>query len=89
MSAPYTGSYEEDTQTLFFDQSVEPTFLERNVDYDKDHSNKAVTIRVPLGDEPPTIPDLLNGLGIGDLEDNYLYSLYSVDANVPEDLQVV
>ena len=85
MSEPYTGSYEADSRTLFFDPSVEPTFLERHVNYDKDGAE--VTVKIP--DNGETIDEALSGLGITDLRDNYLYSHYNVDANVPKDLQEV
>ena len=87
MSEPYTGSYEDDSRTLFFDSSVEPTLLERHIDYNKDHSNDAVTVK--LTDTGGTIDEVLSGLGISDLSDHYLYSHYNVDANVPENLQSV
>ena len=85
MSAPYTGSYQEDTRVLFFDKSVEPTLIERGLDYDKEKD--VVSITVP--DNGELHHDVLTGLGISDLEDNYLYSHYNVDANVPENLQEV
>ena len=89
MSEPYTGSYEADSRTLFFDQSVEPTLLERHIDYNK--TNDTVTIK--LTDTGETVSEVLVSLGISDLEDNYLYSHYNVDANVynniPENMQSV
>ena len=85
MSAPYTGSYESDSRTLFFDKSVEPTLIERSVDYDKEGNE--VTIKIPENGE--MLDQVLNDLGISDLSDNYLYSQYNVDANVPEELQEV
>ena len=87
MSEPYTGSYEADSRTLFFDPSVEPTFLERHVNYEKDHSNK--TLNIKITDNGEMLDEVLNDLGISDLSDNYLYSQYNVDANVPENLQSV
>ena len=87
MSEPYTGSYQEDTRVLFFDTSVEPTFLERHVNYEKDHSNN--TLNVKITDNGEMLDEVLNDLGISDLSDNYLYSHYNVDANVPKDLQEV
>ena len=85
MSEPYTGSYESDSRTLFFDKSVEPTLIERSVDYDKEGNE--VTIKIPENGE--MLDQVLNDLGISDLSDNYLYSQYNVDANVPENLQEV
>ena len=85
MSEPYTGSYQEDTRVLFFDKSVEPTLIERSVNYDKD--GVEVTVKIP--DNGETIDEALADLGITDLRDNYLYSHYNVDANVPENLQSV
>tara|TARA_Y100001968_G_scaffold176117_1_gene161393 strand:- start:39 stop:296 length:258 start_codon:yes stop_codon:yes gene_type:complete len=85
MSEPYTGSYQEDTRVLFFDKSVEPTLIERGIDYGKE--NNEVLIKVP--DNGELHHEVLAGLGITDLEDNYLYSHYNVDANVPENLQSV
>tara|TARA_B100001250_G_scaffold310587_1_gene272509 strand:+ start:296 stop:553 length:258 start_codon:yes stop_codon:yes gene_type:complete len=85
MSEPYTGSYKEDTRVLFFDKSVEPTLTERSINYNKDGNE--VTITIP--DNGETIGEALTDLGITDLEDNYLYSHYNVDANVPENLQSV
>ena len=85
MSEPCTGSYQEDTRVLFFDKSVEPTLIERGLDYDKEKD--VVSITVP--DNGELHHDVLTGLGISDLEDNYLYSYYNVDANVPENLQSV
>ena len=85
MSEPYTGSYQEDTRVLFFDKSVEPTLIERSINYNKDGSE--VTITMP--DNGETIDEALADLGITDLRDNYLYSHYNVDANVPENLQSV
>ena len=85
MSEPYTGSYQEDTRVLFFDKSVEPTLMEMGVNYDKDGAE--VTVKIP--DTGETIDEALSGLGITDLRDNYLYSHYNVDANVPENLQEV
>ena len=89
MSEPYTGSYESDSRTLFFDQSAEPTLLERHIDYNK--TNDVVTIKIT--DNGEMLDEVLSGLGISDLSDIYLYSQYNVDANVynnlPEDLQVV
>jgi len=85
MSEPYTGSYQEDTRVLFFDKSVEPTLIERSINYDKEKD--VVTITIP--DNGELHHEALAGLGITDLEDNYLYSHYNVDANVPENLQEV
>ena len=85
MSEPYTGSYTEDTRVLFFDKSVEPTLIERSIDYNK--KGNEVTIKIP--DNGETIEEVLNDLGISDLHDHYLYSHYNVDANVPENLQSV
>ena len=85
MSEPYTGSYESDSRTLFFDKSVEPTLIERSINYNKDGNE--VTIKIPENGEMLT--ELLADLGIPDLQDNYLYSQYNVDANVPENLQEV
>ena len=85
MSEPYTGSYQEDTRVLFFDKSVEPTLIERSIDYNKEKD--VVSITVP--DNGELHHDVLTGLGISDLEDNYLYSHYNVDANVPENMQSV
>ena len=87
MSEPYTGSYEDDSRTLFFDSSIEPILLERHINYDKDHSNNAVTIKIT--DTGEMLDEVLNGLGISDQDDRYLYSHYNVDANVPENLQSV
>ena len=87
MSEPYTGSYEADSRTLFFDPSVEPTFLERHVNYEKDHSIKTLIIKIT--DNGEMLDEVLSNLGISDLSDNYLYSHYNVDANVPKDLQEV
>ena len=87
MSEPYTGSYEADSRTIYLDESVEPILLERHLDYNRDHSNNAVTIKVV--DEGLMIDDVLAELGIIDLLDHYLYSHYNVDANVPENLQSV
>tara|TARA_R100000152_G_C6596549_1_gene55150 strand:+ start:299 stop:556 length:258 start_codon:yes stop_codon:yes gene_type:complete len=85
MSEPYTGSYQGDIRVLFFDKSVEPTLIERGVDYDKEGGE--VTITIPDNGEMQT--EVLDNLGITDLQDNYLYSHYNVDANVPEELQEV
>ena len=85
MSEPYTGSYESDSRTLFFDKSVEPTLIERNINYDKEGNE--VTIKIAENGE--LLDQVLNDLGISDLSDNYLYSQYNVDANVPEELQEV
>ena len=85
MSEPYTGSYEADSRTLFFDKSVEPTLIERSINYNKDGNE--VTIKIPENGEMLT--ELLAYLGIPDLQDNYLYSQYNVDANVPENLEEV
>ena len=85
MSAPYTGSYQEDVRVLFFDKSVEPTLIERSINYNKDGSE--VTITMP--DNGEELSEALTNLGITDLENNYLYSHYNVDANVPEELQEV
>ena len=85
MSEPYTGSYESDSRTLFFDKSVEPTLIERSIDYNKEGNE--VTIKIPENGE--MLDQVLNDLGISDLSDNYLYSQYNVDANVPEELQEV
>ena len=83
MSAPYRGSYESDSRTLFFDKSVEPTLIERSINYNKDGNE--VTVKIP--DNGETIDEALSDLGITDLSDNYLYSHYNVDANVPEEMQ--
>ena len=85
MSEPYTGSYQEDTRVLFFDKSVEPTLIERSINYNKDGSE--VTITMP--DNGEELSEALTNLGITDLENNYLYSHYNVDANVPENMQEV
>ena len=85
MSEPYTGSYESDSRTLFFDKSVEPTLIERSINYNKEGNE--VTIKIPENGE--LLDQVLNDLGISDLSDNYLYSQYNVDANVPEELQEV
>jgi len=85
MSEPYTGSYESDSRTLFFDKSVEPTLIERSVNYNKEGNE--VTIKIPENGE--MLDQVLSDLGISDLSDNYLYSQYNVDANVPEELQEV
>jgi len=85
MSAPYTGSYQEDVRVLFFDKSVEPTLIERSINYNKDGSE--VTITMP--DNGEELSEALTNLGITDLENNYLYSHYNVDANVPENMQEV
>ena len=85
MSEPYTGSYESDSRTLFFDKSVAPTLIERSIDYNKEGNE--VTIKIPENGE--MLDQVLNDLGISDLSDNYLYSQYNVDANVPEELQEV
>ena len=85
MSEPYTGSYTEDTRVLFFDKSVEPTLMEKCINYNKDGTELSVTIP----DNGETIDEALADLGITDLRDNYLYSHYNVDANVPENLQEV
>ena len=85
MSEPYTGSYQEYTRVLFFDKSFETTLIERSIDYNKEKD--VVSITVP--DNGELHHDVLAGLGITDLEDNYLYSHYNVDANVPENLQSV
>ena len=85
MSEPYTGSYQEDTRVLFFDKSVEPTLIERGIDYDKEKD--VVSITVP--DNGELHHEVLANVGIPDLENNYLYSHYNVDANVPEELQEV
>ena len=85
MSEPYTGSYESDSRTLFFDKSVEPTLIERSINYDKDGNE--VTIKIV--DDGRMVDDVMDGLGIADLSDHYLYSQYNVDSNVPENLQEV
>ena len=85
MSEPYTGSYQEDQRTLFFDKSVEPTLMEKCINYNRDGTELSVTIP----DNGETIDEALADLGITDLRDNYLYSHYNVDANVPENLQEV
>ena len=85
MSEPYTGSYESDSRTLFFDKSVEPTLIERSINYNKDGNE--VTIKIPENGE--TIDEALADLGITHLRDNYLYSHYNVDSNVPEEMQEV
>ena len=87
MSEPYTGSYQEDTRVLFFDNAVKAEFFERAIKYEPDYQNAAVTITIP--DNGETIEEVLNDLGISDLHDHYLYSHYNVDANVPEELQEV
>ena len=85
MSEPYTGSYTEDTRVLFFDKSVEPTLMEKCINYNRDGTELSVTIP----DNGETIDEALADLGITDLRDNYLYSHYNVDANVPEEMQEV
>ena len=85
MSEPYTGSYQEDTRVLYFDKSVEPTLMERGINYEKG----AVEVLITVPDNGELHHEVLAGLGISDLEDNYLYSHYNVDANVPENLQEV
>tara|TARA_X000000368_G_scaffold408857_1_gene390015 strand:- start:317 stop:574 length:258 start_codon:yes stop_codon:yes gene_type:complete len=85
MSEPYTGSYSEDTRVLYFDKSVEPTLMERGISYEKG----AVEVLITVPDNGELHHEVLAGLGISDLEDNYLYSHYNVDANVPENLQEV
>ena len=85
MSEPYTGSYQEDTRVLFFDKSVEPTLMEKCINYNKEGAE--VSVKIP--DNGETIEEVLSGLGIPDLFDHYLYSHYNVDANVPENLQEV
>jgi hypothetical protein len=85
MSEPYTGSYESDSRTLFFDKSVEPTLIERCINYNKEGDE----VLIKIVEDGRTTDDVLDGLGISDLEDNYLYSQYNVDANVPENLQEV
>ena len=85
MSEPYTGSYQEDTRVLYFDKSVEPTLMEKCINYNKEGAE--VSVKIP--DNGETIDGALAGLGITDLRDNYLYSHYNVDANVPENLQEV
>ena len=87
MSEPYTGSYQEDTRVLFFDNAVKAELFERAIKYEPDYKNGAVTITIP--DNGETIEEVLNDLGIPDLYDHYLYSHYNVDANVPENLQEV
>jgi len=87
MSEPYTGSYQGDVRVLFFDNAVKAEFFERAINYEPDYKNAAITITVP--DNGETIQEILNDLGISDLSDNYLYSHYNVDANVPKDLQEV
>ena len=89
MSEPYTGSYEADSRTLFFDSSAESTLLENCIDYNK--TNDAVPIKI--NEHGEMLTEVLANLGISDLQDNYLYSQYNVDANVynnlPENLQSV
>ena len=85
MSDPYTGSYTEDTRVLFFDKSVEPTLMEKCINYKKEGAE--VSVSIP--DNGETIDDALSDLGITHLRDNYLYSQYNVDANVPEEMQEV
>ena len=85
MSDPYTGSYTEDTRVLFFDKSVEPTLMEKCINYNKEGAE--VSVSIP--DNGETIDDALSDLGITHLRDNYLYSQYNVDANVPEEMQEV
>jgi len=85
MSEPYTGSYQEDTRVLYFDKEVEPTLIEKCINYDKEGAEVGVTIP----DNGETIDEVLSDLGITHLRDNYLYSHYNVDANVPENLQSV
>jgi len=85
MSEPYTGSYQEDTRVLFFDKEAEPTLIERSINYDKEKD--VVSITIP--DNGELHHQVLADLGIPDLEDNYLYSHYNVDSNVPENLQEV
>ena len=85
MSEPYTGSYESDSRTLFFDKSVEPTLIERSINYDKDGNE----VTIMITDNGEMLDEVLSNLGISDLSDNYLYSHYNVGANVPKDLQEV
>jgi len=85
MSEPYTGSYTEDTRVLYFDKSVEPTLMAKCINYDKEGAE--VSVSIP--DNGETIDEALSDLGISYLRDNYLYSHYNVDANVPENLQEV
>ena len=85
MSEPYTGSYESDSRTLFFDKSAEPTLIERGINYNKEGNE--VTIKIPENGEMLT--EVLADLGISDLQDNYQYSQYNVDSNVPENMQEV
>ena len=85
MSEPYTGSYTEDTRVLFFDKSVEPTLMEKCINYNKEGAE--VSVSIP--DNGETIDEALADLGITHLRDNYLYSQYNVDANVPEEMQEV
>ena len=85
MSEPYTGSYTEYTRVLFFDKSVEPTLMEKCINYNKEGAE--VSVSIP--DNGETIDDALSDLGITHLRDNYLYSQYNVDANVPEEMQEV
>ena len=85
MSEPYTGSYQEDTRVLFFDKSVEPSLIKNAINYEKEGAEVSVTIP----DNGETIDEALSDLGISYLRDNYLYSHYNVDANVPENLQEV
>ena len=85
MSEPYTGSYSEDTRVLWFDKEVEPTLMEKCINYNKEGAE--VSVSIP--DNGETIDDALSDLGITHLRDNYLYSQYNVDANVPEEMQEV
>ena len=85
MSEPYTGSYQEDTRVLFFDKSVEPSLIKNAINYEKEGAE--VSVKIP--DNGETIDEALSDLGISYLRDNYLYSHYNVDANVPENLQEV
>jgi len=85
MSEPYTGSYQEDTRVLYFDKVVEPTLIAKCINYNKEGAE--VSVSIP--DSCDTIDEVLSDLGITHLRDNYLYSHYNVDANVPENLQSV
>ena len=85
MSEPYTGSYTEDTRVLWFDKEVEPTLMEKCINYNKEGAEVSVTIP----DNGETIDEALADLGITHLRDNYLYSHYNVDSNVPEEMQEV
>ena len=73
-----------DVQTLHFDNEVASTLLSRSINYDKNHSTNTVTITVP--DDNQSHWEIMQEMGINDLEDNYLYTRYSVNLNVPENV---